>query len=88
MKEKIHKILSSKYLAYVIVPVTLILSLTYPISGAVTLGQHIMFLFGIGVVIFIIFSVTQNINGKGTTYNLNLALILYWVLYFLKSLFL
>ncbi len=87
MKEKINKILSSKHLVYVIVPVSLILLLTYTISGAVTLGQHIMFLFGVGVVILIIFSIAQNINGKGTIYNLNLALTIFWIFYFLKSIF-
>ena len=86
MKEKINKILSSKILGYVLVIVSLILSLSYAISGAVTSGQHVMFLLGVIVVVFIIFSICQNITEKGHTYNLNLALLIYWVLYVVKFL--
>ena len=86
MKAKINKIISSKYTASILVVVSILLAQTYAISGAVTLGQHIMFLLGITVVVFILFGISQNITEKSHAYNLNLALIIFWLLYIAKSL--
>lgn len=81
MNEKINKILSSKILLILLVLLDYIFSFSYTISGAVTFGQHLAFMLGGAVMIFIIFAISQSITKKSSIYKLNLAIIIYWILY-------
>ena len=81
MKEKIYKTLSSKALLIILIVINLLLSLSYSVTGAVIFEQRLSFLLGNIIMIFIVFAISQKITQKGNIYNINLAVINYWLLY-------
>jgi len=81
------KIISSKYLTTALLVISIILSMSYTITGAVTFEQHLMFLFGVAIMVLILVAICHFIVKKDLIYSLNLSIIIYWLIYFIRYIF-